>query len=141
MAFNQNNALSEFESFEDSASWDWWSDFEMRHFFALFEPQPTAVEEYERQSRRKPVCLNGILWKPVSSAAVANKDMEFLYGKLRQKVFARLEPESAAENAAHPERYNSYCIYCEIRTGMGAFTTCPVCEHELLDLPLNDMDD
>ena len=73
-------------------------------------------EALERQSRRKSININGVRWDPVGSADVVDKDAHFLHWKLREKIFARLDTEAAAENASHPERYEKFCLYCEICT-------------------------
>jgi len=118
-----------------------WSDFEMLHFAELFDARSKSAEEYERQSRRMPIVLNGARWEPVRSAKVVDKDSEFRFWKISAEIFSRLNPEAADDNAAHPERYDKYCIYCEIRTAERSLSTCPICEHELLEYPLNDIDD
>jgi len=120
---------------------DAWREFKVQHFSPLLNAPSKTPEEYERQSRRKPIVLNGVRWKPVQSAKVVDKDMKFLFWKLGTEVFSRLDPEAAADNAAHPERYHKYCVYCEIRTGERSLTICPICEHELLEYPLNGSDD
>lgn len=137
----KNAILDEFQRIEDDVSWDSWYEFENHYFTELLDAPSKEQEDLDRQDRRQPLDINGVRWMPVASSQAVNKDIEFWHWKLTAKVFARLEPEAAAENAAHPERYNRFCVYCEIRTGEMSLITCPICEHELLDLPLNDMDD
>ncbi|MDM5175617.1 hypothetical protein PO883_00125 [Massilia sp. DJPM01] len=132
---NKTLLLNEFSKIQDDDSW---YEFEKRHFEILRDVPSKDLDEIDREYRRKPFILNGILWKPVPKCDLINEDIKFLHWKLRHEIFARLDPEAAAENAAHPERYERWCLYCGICTKEISITTCPICEHELLNLPLND---
>ena len=130
-----------FDELLKNLSWESWSTFEKRHFSPLSDAPTKSAEDFARQERRAPIVVNGVLWKPVRSADIVDKELKFLSWKLLDIAFAHLEPEAAAENATHPERYDKFCVYCEIRTDARSLLTCPICEHELLDFPLNDIDD
>ena len=135
---DKTTLLKEFEKIQDEDSW---YEFDKRYFEELKNAPLKNSDELDRESRRKPVNVNGVLWMPVRRSLLIDEDMEFFHWKLREKIFSRLEPEAAAENSSHPERYARWCLYCGIRTNERSSITCPICEHELLDLPLNDMTD
>jgi len=127
--------------FDAIKTWDEWHNFDKRYFKSLVNPESKSGEEVDRELRRQPITINGILWKPIRKADAIDPDLDFLSQKYSALIFDRLEPEAAADNAAHPERYARWCVYCGLYTKERSPQTCPVCEHELLDLPLNDMED
>jgi hypothetical protein len=134
---NKDEIIAESEKVHDDDSWN---EFNKRFFFALAEDPHEGLEDFDRQDRRQLVNINGTIWHPVNISAV-DKDLKFLHWKLRERIFARLYSEAAAENARHPERYERICIYCEISSAERCLITCPICEHELLNLPLNHNND
>lgn len=122
-------------------SWNEWDALEKKYFKSLFKAKEKPEEDLDREMRRLPVTINGVVWKPIGGSRAVDLDLDFQHKKYRRLIFNRLEPEGAAINALHPERYARWCVYCGIRCNDHTLLICPVCGHELLELPLNDIDD
>ena len=120
-------------------SWDEWNDFEER-FFNEDTLERKSNDEWELGLNRDDQIIDGITWH-ATSINYKNLHAYYLYEKSRRTVFAKLEPEAAAENAAHPEWYGQICYHCEIWRRSHKPKACSVCGGELLPFTLNEDDD
>lgn len=136
MELNEKNLL---ENLEKINSLDDWMEFE-ENFFSNNILIEKDNEEDSLCMNREDKTIDGITWH-ATSCGYKNTDIYFLHEKLSFMVFAKLEPEAAAENAAHPERYGQICCHCEIWTRSHQPKVCPICNGELLPFPLNEDDD
>ncbi|NHZ83843.1 hypothetical protein F2P44_31925 [Massilia sp. CCM 8695] len=133
MKINEENFWNEFNEID---SWDDWDDFKKK----FFDENRLAIksdDEWERSLNRGDEFINGLIWH---AACCGYKDLHayFLLDKSRALAFKKLEPEAFANNATKPELYGQICYHCEIWTRSHQPKACPVCNGELLQLPLNE---
>lgn len=132
MSTDENALLDKISSLN---SWEEWYDFEKK-FFNESMLIRKSHEELERSLNRKDRTIDGIDWH-AAGCNYTNLHLYFLYEKMLLLVFAKLEPEAAANNAEHPEWYGKVCYHCEIWTESHDLEICPICSGELLPLPLD----
>jgi hypothetical protein len=117
--------------------WDDWHKIEADIFRMDDWPEKT-LEAIEKEAERTPEIIKEVKWTPFVDDNDIFPEVLFLYEKASFQVFAKLEPEAAAENLKHPERYGKMCVYCKVWSRTYKTKNCPKCNKELLPYPIND---
>ena len=136
LSFNIDREKLEFE-FNKISSWDDW-DIIVKEIFRRDEWQETDIDTLGIDLERPVISLDGYDWESTTNSYDIAPEIYHLYEKKSIEAFAKLEPEAAIENKAHPEWYAKWCVYCRRWSRHYPKDNCPKCGHELLPLPLNE---
>ena len=109
-----------------------------KHIFLTDDWPLTPIDVIDEDLNRTVKVIDGVIWKTTANTNNVSPDILHLYEKTRCFVFNKLEPEAAEENSKHTEWYGKWCVYCKIWAREYDKDHCPICGHELLQLPLNE---
>lgn len=118
-------------------TWDDWDNFE-KEVFKCSSWEETDIDTLGRDLERPIVIIDSYEWNSTTNSYNLPSEVLHFYEKTRREIFARLEPEAAANNMSHPEWYAKWCVYCKIWSEKYPKEKCPKCGNELLLLALND---
>lgn len=119
------------------STWEDWHKIK-HEIFKSDKWEQIDAETLEKDLERPMLVIDGYNWKATTNNYKISPNIFYLYERTRWEAFAKLEPESDADNKKHPEEYGKWCVYCKRWTREYPKSNCPRCGNELLYLALHE---